>query len=136
MDSIIDRIENNFKLKYDDRLKEELSKVRVDIILQMGNVVFSNRVEKNFIPKTISDIITEITKIKMNLEFEEHGDIEIKNTIPPYSDTVIIEFIDYSNQSEEIEYDMDDLLDKIHNQGYDSLTPEEKSFLDKKSKDV
>lgn len=136
MESIINRLENSCKLKYDDRLKEELSKVRVDVILKIGSTVLSNRVDREFVPKTISDIVAEITKVKMNLEFEEHGDIEIKNTIPPYSDTVVVEFIDYSEQSEEVEYDIDEILDKILTEGYDSLTPEEKSFLDKKSKDV
>lgn len=136
MDSIIDRIENSVRLKYDDRLIEELSKTRVDVILKIGTTILSNRTIKGFVPKTISDIVAEIVKVKMNLEFEEHGDIDIKNTIPPYSDSVVVEFIDYSEQTEEIEYDMDEILDKILNEGYDSLTPEEKSFLDKKSKDV
>lgn len=136
VDSIINKLENYMQLKYDDRLKEELSKIRVDVIIKIDNAVFSNRVDKNFIPKTIEEIIAEITKVKMNLEFEEHGDVEIKNSIPPYNDNVVIGFIDYNIESEEVELDMDEILDKILTQGYDSLTPAEKEFLDKKSKDV
>jgi hypothetical protein len=49
---------------------------------------------------------------------------------------VSLDIIDgYVEQTEE-HFDMDEILDKISISGIESLTPEEKEFLDKKSKDV
>jgi hypothetical protein len=101
----------------------------------MGHTSLSHKLPKGFIPKSIQDIIAEITKIKMRLEFDEHGDEAIRDSIPEPNPNIIVEFID-ENVGEEPELDVDDILDKIGKSGFDSLSKEEKEFLDKKSKDI
>jgi hypothetical protein len=121
-------------MAYDDRLASELSKVRVTLGMKLGHTALSHRLNKGFIPASIRDIIAEITKIRMRMEYDHHGDKAIFDSIPPANPNIIVEFIDES-PAEEPELDVDDILDKISNSGVESLTKEEKEFLDKKSKD-
>jgi hypothetical protein len=127
-------VQKNLTMMYEDRLKTELSKVRVTLNIKMGHTTLSHKLPKGFIPKSVQDIIAEITKIKMQMEFEQHGDEAIRDSIPEPNPNIIVEFVD-ENIREEPELDVDDILDKISNSGVDSLTKEEKEFLDKKSKD-
>ncbi len=137
MDSLFDKYQENSQLLYDDRLKVELEKVRVSATIKLGNTVLTNRLPKGYIPKSVKDLIEEITKVKMTMEYEDHGYLHVKNSIPPMNPNIIVEFEDLTKEEEqEIFYDIDEILDKISNDGYDSLTEDEKKFLDKKSKDV
>jgi hypothetical protein len=121
------------KMLFKYRLEFEFSKLRIDVTINMGKFVMKNRLPKGQVPDIIREMVTEITKIKMMME--ESDDIDIYNSIPPLSGLVKVEFIDEVDIKDEV-LDMDDILDKISNYGIDSLTPEEKEFLDKKSKDV
>lgn len=126
------------KMKYNERLSFEMSKVRVSLTLKNGNFMLSDRLPKGKIPKMISDVVAEITKLKMIIECDYHGDQEISNSIPELDQSIIsFENIkDYiKGDMGPIEYDLDSILDKISNQGFDSLSDEEKDFLDKKSKE-
>jgi hypothetical protein len=128
-------LQKSQSMMYEERLSTELGKVRVTVNIKMGHTSLSHKLPKGFIPKSIQDIIAEITKIKMRLEFDEHGDEAIKDSIPEPNPNIIVEFID-ENVGEEPELDVDDILDKIGKSGFDSLSKEEKEFLDKKSKDI
>lgn len=127
-------------MKFDQRLNFELSKVRVNITMKIGNFVLSNRMPKGFVPKNVLDIVREITKVKMTIEGEMHENQEVINSIPEIDKSIVsFEIIkdvinnDYKDQK--VDFDLDSILDKIGNQGIDSLSKEEKEFLDKKSKE-
>lgn len=127
------------KMLFEERLNFEMSKVRVDITMKVGNFVISDRLPKGIIPDTVFKIVSEITKVKMTIESDYYGNKEVKNSIPEidrnFVDIEIVKDVvntDYKNQSE---FDIDSILDKIGQDGLDSLTDEEKEFLDKKSKE-
>ena len=128
------------KMKFEDRLVYELSKVRVNLSMKSGKFYISDRMIKGFVPKSIEDIVKEVTKVKMLLEYEYHLDDEIKDSIPEIdSDIVSFEIIKdvvSSDYSESQKFDIDSILDKISQNGMDSLSEEEKEFLNKKSKDI
>jgi hypothetical protein len=131
---------DQYEMIYDDRLNHELSKVRVDVTIKIDDFVFTNRLKKGLIPDLIKSMVTEITKYKMQVEYEFHQNIEIKNSIPDFDDSIIsIEIIKQEVDQEKIEdeyFDIDDILDKIAKKGIDSLSVAEKSYLDKKSKEM
>jgi hypothetical protein len=128
-------LQKSMNMMFDERLTLELSKVRVTLTLKMGNTMITQRLPKGFIPDTVKEIITEITKIRMSMECDDHGNEEIRGSIPELNPNIVVEFLD-NPPREESELEIDDILDKISNSGYDSLTKEEKEFLDKKSKDI
>lgn len=124
---------------FDERLEFELSKVRVNLTMLVGkNFVLSNRMPKGTIPKIIKEIVTEVTKVKMLVESEYHENEDVKNSIPDI-DTSMVSFEiirDVVKDENKSNLDIDSILDKISNDGLDSLSDEEKEFLDKKSKDI
>ena len=125
--------EKSDKMLFNDRLDFELSKLRIDVNLKLGNkFAMKNRLPDGLVPKLVLEMVTEITKVKMMLE--ESDDIDVYQSIPPLSGLITIDSIE--EIMDEVELDMDDILDKISKNGLDSLTQEEKEFLDKKSKDV
>lgn len=125
------------KMEYNQRVEFELSKVRVELTLKVGQFVLSNRI-KDFLPQIIKDIVSEITKVKMLVEFEYHNNQSVKNSIPDVDKSVVsFEMIkDLVKSDYNVSLDIDDILDKIANNGMNSLTIEEKEFLDKKSKEM
>jgi hypothetical protein len=129
-----------YEMLFNDRLNYELSKVRVNVTIKIDEFMLTNRLGKNMIPDLIKSMVTEITKYKMQIESEYHQNQEIKESIPPYDDSIIsVEIIKQEIKSETIEddyFDLDDILDKIATNGIDSLTEKEKEFLDKKSKEM
>jgi hypothetical protein len=131
---------DQYDMTYDDRLSYELSKVRVNVTIKIDDFVFTNRLKKGLIPDLIRSMVTEITKYKMTVEYEFHQNIEIKNSIPEFDDSIVsVEIIKKEIDQEKIEdeyFDIDDILDKIAKKGIDSLTTSEKSYLDKKSKEM
>ncbi len=134
---------------YPDRLVFELSKVRVNFTMKMGNFVISDRMVGD-IPKSISDIVGELTKVKMLVESEQNDNEEVKKSIPEIDTSIVsVEIIDEDEDYDEdydgiifdiipepMEFDLDDILEKISKDGIDSLSKEEKDFLNKKSKDI
>lgn len=131
--------ENTSKMMFDDRLEFELSKVRVNLTMLVGkNFVLSNRMPKGSIPEIIRKVVTEVTKVKMLVEYEYHNNDSIKKSIPEI-DTSIVSFEiirDVVKDENKLNLDIDSILDKISQEGLDSLSDEEREFLDKKSKDV
>jgi hypothetical protein len=135
-----DMYEKSSKMLFDDRLTFELSKVRVNITMKIGNFILSNRLEKGSVPEIVGKIVEEITKVKMTVEGDYHDNQEVIDSIPDI-DPEIIKFeavneIVNKDLPEGMNFNMDDLLDKIGKKGMDSLSDEEREFLDKKSKDL
>lgn len=132
--------ENCSNMLYHERLVYELSKVRVNMGMKMGQFIISDRMSKEYVPSIITEIVNEVTKVKMLVESEYHENQEVKDSIPELdSDIVSFDIIkdvvsgDYSDVQN---FDIDSILDKISQKGMDSLSEEEKEFLNKKSKDI
>ncbi len=129
-----------YDMLFDDRLQYELSKVRVNVTVKIDEFMMTNRLKKGLVPDIIKSMVTEITKYKMQIECEFHENKEVKDSIPPYDESIVsVEVIKKEIGTESIEedyFDIDDILDKIATNGIDSLTEKEKEFLDKKSKEM
>lgn len=128
------------KMLYDERLEFELSKVRVNLTIKRGQFFLSDRLPKGTIPLLVREIVTEITKVKMLVESEYIDNKEVVDSIPEV-DTSIVSFeiirdVVNSDYSKSQKFNIDSILDKISKNGMDSLSDEEKDFLDKKSKDI
>jgi len=128
--------EDLFKLKYKKRLKIELAKVRVDVTIRVGNLILTNRLEKGLIPQDIKNIVTELTKVRMMVEGEYHKNKKVIDSIPEVDRNIVQYKIIKGDEDVYMEpmFDMDLILDKISKEGIQSLSPEEKDFLDKSSK--
>ena len=131
---------DQFDMLFDERLKLELSKVRVNVTIKINNLVLSNRLKKGLMPQIIKSLVTEITKYKMIVECEFHGKEDIKNSIPEFDNSVVsIEIIRQEIPEDKVVddyFDLDDILDNIAKNGLESLTENEKKFLDKRSKEI
>jgi hypothetical protein len=134
----IDLQEKCNNMLFDERLVFELSKIRVSLTLKVGKFAMSNRLPKGVVPEQIREIVTEVTKVKMMLEGEYHENQEVINSIPDV-DTSIVSFdiIKDAMRSEDKDryLNVDEILDKISKDGIDSLSDEERDFLDRKSKE-
>ena len=128
--------EELFKLKYKKRLKIELAKVRVDVTIRVGNLILTNRLERGLIPEDIKNIVTELTKVRMMVEGEFHKNKKVIDSIPEVDRNIVQYKIIKGDEDVDMEpmFDMDLILDKISKEGIQSLSPEEKDFLDKSSK--
>ena len=124
------------ELLYEDRLVLEKSKLRINLTLKIGNLALTNRLPKEFIPNNINDLVNEIVKVKMTIENQIFYNKEVAESIPELTGLVSFEIINDTYLVNKPQLDMDEILDKISISGFDSLTDEEKDFLDKKSKDV
>lgn len=132
--SLQESYEKSLNMSFHERLIIELSKVRVNLTIRMGNCILTNRLTKSKIPSQITDLVTEIIKIRMTIEHEMYGNDEVFNTVPPLSGLISMEI--YRHEIEpELLLDVDEILDKITNSGIDSLTDAEKKFLDDRSKE-
>jgi hypothetical protein len=127
----IDKIES---MPYNDRLEWELSKLRINLTMNMGNFTISDRMPKKYIPQPIFDLVKELTKVKMLLESEITGNDSQKYSIPDFDENFISsdEFKAQLKQllgKEDSKLDLDDILDKISKTGMDSLTKDELTYL-------
>lgn len=138
----IKSIESNITLLYPERLNFELSKVRVNITMKLNNFIITDRLPKGKIPSKILDIVSEVTKVKMMVESEFSYNKEVLESIPALDKSIVdIEIIknDVNIETTNIitnDFTIDTILDKISKGGFESLTEEEKDFLDKKSKNM
>ena len=140
----IDMYDRVKSMLYDERVEFELSKVRVDIDISIGSFTLINRLD--VIPLQITNIVKELTKVKMMMEGEFYKDQSVIDSIPPIDPSVVsVKIIreddigkdDYDNGDNYSEsYDIDVLLDKISKNGIKSLTAQEREFLDKTSKGI
>jgi hypothetical protein len=130
--------ETTSKMLFDERLNFELGKVRVNLTMKIGHFVISDRLPKGVIPETVVKIVTEVTKVKMMIESDYYQNEEVKNSIPEidktFVDIEIVRDVVTNDYKEDKNFDIDSILDKISQKGLDSLSNEEKDFLDNKSK--
>lgn len=135
-----DVFEKCSNMMYEERFDYELSKVRINMGVKLGQFFMSDRMEKGKVPDIIKDIINEITKVKMLVESEYHENQEVKDSIPELNSDIvsfdIIKDVVSGDYSESQNFDIDSILDKISQKGMESLSDEEKEFLNKKSKDI
>lgn len=129
------------KMKFEDRLEYELSKTRVNVTIKIDNFMMTNRLLKGDLPQIVTSIVTEITKYKMLAEYEYHNNDEVRDSIPEIDNTLVSvelvkSLISGKDETDETEFDLDDILEKISVSGIDSLSEKEKEFLDKKSKEM
>jgi hypothetical protein len=140
-------LESTLTMLYPERLTTELSKVRVNLSMKLNNFIITDRLPKGSIPTKIVDIVAEVTKVKMMVESEFSYNKEILDSIPALDKTIVdIEIVkngettllttsDTTNVSTN-NFTIDTILDKISKKGYESLSKEEKEFLDNKSKNM
>lgn len=186
------RSRNKKYILFDERLEDELEKVRMNIVIKAGNFVMGDRISKEAdIPEIVQKVVSEDIKIKMLFEQkrskEENRDVV--ESIPPLSEEIlgkryirnIIEELAFLDKLKEkgddkefskeemneirkeslkeamqqleeslndisktkksvkkrrIDFDIDEILDKIKEEGSDSLSDEEKEFLDKYSNEL
>lgn len=134
-------LESAIAMLYPERLELELSKVRVNVSMKLDNFIITDRLPKGTIPQRVKDIVAEVTKVKMMLESEFSYNKKVLESIPALDKTVVdIEVIKGSDEKKAVKetnsFTIDTILDKISNKGYDSLSKEEKEFLDNKSKNM
>ena len=142
-DEYLKSLDLSMAMLYPERLELELSKVRVNISMKLDNFIITDRLPKGTIPQKAKDIVAEVTKVKMMVESEFSYNKIVLESIPALDKTVVdieivkgpqdlpIEFV-----SEAQTFTIDSILDKISKKGYESLSKEEKDFLDNKSKNM
>ena len=134
-------IESTLIMLYPERLTFELSKVRVNISMKLDNFIITDRLPKGSVPVRIHEIVAEVTKVKMMVESEFSYNKEVLESIPALDKTIVDIEIIKNPETQEIEsesqsFTIDTILDKISKRGYESLSKEEKEFLDNKSKNM
>jgi hypothetical protein len=136
-DKFMDIFEMTSNMPFEERFNYELSKVRVNILLKWKKFSISDRLPKGVIPTSVFNLVKELTKVKMTLEFESHGKEEIKKTIPEIDTSLVnVEtFNEVASSEIQKDFNIDDILDKISENGISSLSDDEKEFLDSKSKE-
>ena len=133
--------EETGRMLWSERIEHELSKIRVELTLKMGKFSITDRMAKEYIPSLVVNLVTEITKLKMMFECELNNIEEVKESIPPLDK----DYVDINSVRQLLKsflgkgdntYDIDELLDKISENGIESLTDLEKEFLNKRSKEI
>jgi hypothetical protein len=138
-EALRESFEDTSKMLFGKRLSHEMKKVRVYITLKYKDFTLTDKLPKNEIPEMIRKIVAEIVKVKMSVEFEYHQNKDVFDSIPDADRSIAqIEVKRKStleqSESEETILDLDSILDKISKYGIESITEEEKRFLDKKSR--
>jgi hypothetical protein len=138
-----DQYERCSVMLYDERVRYELSKTRVNVTIKIDDFMMTNRI--GGIPGVVRAIVSELTKYKMSIECKHHDNKDVSSSIPQFDKTILTvesvkKFVSMSSEDSENEeehnFDIDDILDKISSDGVEALTKKEKEFLDKKSKDL
>ena len=140
-------LDSNLKMLYPQRLVLELSKVRVNISMKLDNFIITDRLPKGSVPSKVQEIVAEVTKVKMMVESEFSYDKDVLESIPALDKTIVdIEIVKNgestflttgsNNTTTTNDFSIDTILDKISKKGFESLSKEEKEFLDNKSKNM
>lgn len=124
------------KMQFEERFALELSKVRVDIAIRHDKFFMTDRLPKDIIPEPVYKMVRELTKVKMMVESRLHNNLDVLKSIPEIDTTMVnIDlFKDIAHSEIKTQYNLDDILDKISEKGIDSLSDDEKKFLDDSSK--
>lgn len=130
------------EMLYNERLNYELGKIRVDVIMTAKSYLRGDRVINNpeNLPEEVYNFVKEFVKVKMMFEQEENGSEVVKNSIPPIEGNTFnipLNGVDPAEESvgkvkpkhTDLEDELDDLLKKISDTGFESLSREEKTRL-------
>ena len=127
------------KMLFDERLAHELTKIRVYITMKAGEFMITDKLPKGTIPEKVKKVVAEVTKVKMSIESEYYQNQEVKDSIPEIDRSIVnVEVTRKSKEEgeEPVRFEIDAILEKISKNGYDSLSEDEKTFLDKKSREL
>lgn len=113
-----------FKLGWEDRLKLELPKIRVTILMKAGNYVRGDRFET--VSSFVTEMATQIMNFTMHKEQEHFQYQDVIDTLPS------LPVQEETNVTEELNIDV--ILDKISEQGMSSLSQSELEFLEHSSR--
>lgn len=127
------------KMLFEERLAHELTKIRVFITMKAGEFMVTDKLPKGTIPEKVKKVVAEVTKVKMSIESEYYQNQEVKDSIPELDKSIVnVEVTRKSKEEDEepVRFDIDAILEKIGKHGYESLSEDEKTFLDKKSREL
>ena len=127
------------KMLFEERLAHELTKIRVYITMKAGEFMITDKLPKGTIPEKVKKVVAEVTKVKMSIESEYYQNKEVKDSIPELDKSIVnVEVTKKSKGEDEepVRFDIDAILEKIGKHGYESLSEDEKTFLDKKSREL
>lgn len=125
------------KMLFEERLAHELTKIRVYITMKAGEFMITDKLPKGTIPEKVKKVVAEVTKVKMSIESEYYQNQEVKDSIPELDKSIVnVEVTKKSKDEEPVRFDIDAILEKIGKHGYESLSEDEKTFLDKKSREL
>ena len=127
------------KMLFEERLAHELTKIRVYITMKAGEFMITDKLPKGTIPEKVKKVVAEVTKVKMSIESEYYQNQEVKDSIPELDKSIVnVEVTRKSKEEDEepVRFDIDAILEKIGKHGYESLSEDEKTFLDKKSREL
>lgn len=129
-------------LDYEKRLSFEIEKAEIWLHVSYMGLSISGKLPNGTYPEKVMSMIREVVKVRMLIEFELHGNEEIKASIPPLDEKKVdVELInreieDVRNQIvyDEDNFDVDEILDKIYKSGISSITQDELDFLNQQSR--
>ena len=127
------------KMLFEERLAHELAKIRVYITMKAEEFMITDKLPKGTIPEKVKKVVAEVTKVKMSIESEYYQNQEVKDSIPELDKSIVnVEVTRKSKDEDEepVRFDIDSILEKIGKHGYESLSEDEKTFLDKKSREL
>jgi hypothetical protein len=138
-EALRDSYEKTSEMLFGERLSHEMKKVRVFITIKHKDFMMTDKLPKREVPERIRKIVGEIVKAKMLVEFEYNKNQKVRESIPDIDKSIAeVEIVTNRKEIEEYEeqasFDIDSILDKIAEKGIDSLSEEERDFLDKKSR--
>jgi hypothetical protein len=107
--------------------------------MKAGEFMITDKLPKGTIPEKVKKVVAEVTKVKMSIESEYYQNQEVKDSIPEIDRSIVnVEVTRKSKEEgeEPVRFEIDAILEKISKNGYDSLSEDEKTFLDKKSREL
>lgn len=120
-------------LIYEDRVQLELPRIRCSLSFKAEYYHRTDRVIETEVPEFIKDMALEIIKYMMIQEQQFVNNPEVLESIREFYET-LIQNMDMNSQDDQPSLNMDDILDKINDQGMSSLSSRELEFLEKMSR--
>jgi hypothetical protein len=121
-------------LTFEERIVTEIEMLSINAMIKYGDFSVSDSISSGITPESIRKVAEEMTKVKMMVECQITGNEEIRKTIPDLdSNRVDTEAIRKSigkiSEEESEILDLDTILDKIIENGIESLSEREMEFL-------
>jgi len=125
-------------LTFDERFEHELKKTRLSLLMRAGNFMVQDRVNTEEFPNEVKDLIFAKLITVMNAEQSIIRNDKVLSTIPKpkvvkkgeIEDETVVE---KPTKKSTKKLDIDTILDKLNEKGIDSLSEEEKNYLQNNS---